>query len=126
MPGRGDSMNAHRPWWFGVAFLGFALGFIPLAARADEPRVTLLKTPHEGIQPQALTDDKGVVHLLFFKGDPKAGDLFYARRDAGAREFGRPIRVNSQAGSAIAVGTIRGGQLALGKNGRVHVAWNGS
>ena len=34
--------------------------------------------------------------------------------------------MNSQAGSAIAVGTIRGGQIALGRNGRVHVAWNGS
>jgi hypothetical protein len=36
------------------------------------------------------------------------------------------LRVNSQDGSAIAIGTIRGGQLAIGKNGRVHVAWNGS
>ncbi|MEO7649520.1 MAG: hypothetical protein ABIZ80_03565, partial [Bryobacteraceae bacterium] len=34
--------------------------------------------------------------------------------------------MNSQPGSAIAVGTIRGAQLALGRNGRVHVARNGS
>src|SRR4029453_1934112 len=37
-----------------------------------------------------------------------------------------PLRVNSQPGSAIATGTIRGGQLAVGKGGRIHVAWNGS
>src|SRR5262249_25527721 len=30
-----------------------------------------------------------------------------------------------QPGSAIAAGTIRGAQLALGKDGRVHVVWNG-
>jgi hypothetical protein len=36
------------------------------------------------------------------------------------------MRVNSQPGSAIAAGTIRGAQIALGKAGRVHVAWNGS
>jgi hypothetical protein len=34
--------------------------------------------------------------------------------------------VNSQPESAIAAGTIRGAQLAIGKAGRVHVAWNGS
>jgi len=34
--------------------------------------------------------------------------------------------VNSQPGSAIATGTIRGGQIAIGHSGRVHVTWNGS
>jgi hypothetical protein len=34
--------------------------------------------------------------------------------------------VNSQPGSAIAVGSIRGAQIALGRGGRLHVAWNGS
>ena len=88
--------------------------------------VVPVKTPNRGIQPQAMTDAKGNVHLLYFDGDPKAGNLMYVRRDAGKKEFAAAIKVNSQAGSAIAVGTIRGGQLALGKNGRVHVAWNGS
>ena len=40
--------------------------------------------------------------------------------------FSEPIRVNTHPRSAIAAGTIRGGQLALGRNGRVHVVWNGS
>ncbi|MFO1452701.1 MAG: hypothetical protein U1F61_31330 [Opitutaceae bacterium] len=34
--------------------------------------------------------------------------------------------MNRHPGSAIAVGTIRGAQLAVGRNGRVHVVWNGS
>jgi hypothetical protein len=102
-----------------------ALGFSDIAW-AQHKQVSLLKTPQHGIQPQAVVDGKGVVHLLFFKGDPKGGDLYYCRREPGTTEFSAPRRVNSQAGSAIAVGTIRGGQMALGKNGRVHVAWNGS
>jgi hypothetical protein len=71
-------------------------------------------------------DAKGVLHLIYFKGEPSAGDLFYLRREPAQDQFGKAIRVNSQPGSAIAVGTIRGGQLAVGKDGRVHVAWNGS
>ncbi|MGH7225642.1 MAG: hypothetical protein ACRELF_20690, partial [Gemmataceae bacterium] len=37
-----------------------------------------------------------------------------------------PLRVNSVQGSAIAIGNIRGAHLAVGKGGRVHVAWNSS
>jgi hypothetical protein len=93
---------------------------------AHDTPVALVKTPHGGIQPQAVVDGKGVAHLLCFKGEPMAGDLFYLRRETGKSEFSSPLKVNSQAGSAIAVGTIRGGHLAVGKNGRVHIAWNGS
>ena len=91
--------------------------------RGDE--VSLLRTPDGGIQPQALVDAKGTLHLIYFKGKAGAGDLYYVRREAGKDPFSDPMRVNSQPGSAIAVGTVRGGQIALGKAGRVHVAWNG-
>ncbi len=50
----------------------------------------------------------------------------YARSPDGGATFSPAILVNSQPGSAIAAGTIRGAELALGKAGRVHVAWNGS
>ncbi len=93
---------------------------------AGEKLVNVVKTPGNGIQPQAIIDAKGTIHLLSFTGDPKAGNLLYARRAPGELRFSAPLKVNSQDGSAIAVGSIRGGQLALGKNGRVHVAWNGS
>jgi hypothetical protein len=100
---------------------------------AAPPQLTRVRPPDGGIQPQAVSDARGVLHLIYFKGDPAAGDLFYVRqppgghrREAVVLDFSKPIRVNSQPGSAIAVGTIRGGQLALGKDGRVHVAWNGS
>ena len=52
--------------------------------------------------------------------------MFYVRRRADEHHFGHPLRVNSQPGSAVAAGTVRGGQLAIGKDGRIHVVWNGS
>jgi hypothetical protein len=88
--------------------------------------VKLLAAPEGGLQPQAAIDDRGVIHLVYFKGDPAGGDLFYARLEPGAERFSAPVRVNSQPGSAIAIGTIRGGQIAVGRGGRIHVAWNGS
>jgi hypothetical protein len=97
------------------------------ASAAD--RVTILRTTGAGIQPQAVIDAKGVIHLIDFRGKPAAGDLFYSRwgpRAGAGAGFSPSIQVNSQPGSAIALGTIRGGQIALGKGGRVHVAWNGS
>jgi hypothetical protein len=96
------------------------------AGDGGSPRVTLVKTPDGGIQPQAVVDDRGNIHLIDFKGDPAAGNLFYSRLDPGDQSFTSPVRVNSQPGSAIAMGTIRGGQVAVGKDGRVHVAWNGT
>ena len=84
------------------------------------------RVPDGGIQPEAAIDSRGVLHLLYFAGEAAGGDLFYVRSNDLGATFSTPIRVNSQPGSAIATGTIRGGQLALGRNGRIHVAWNGS
>lgn len=88
--------------------------------------VVFVRTPNEGIQPQAAIDQSGVLHLVYFKGDPKAGDLFYVRRASGEGNWTEPLPVNHQPGAAIAIGTIRGAQLSLGQGNRVHVVWNGS
>jgi hypothetical protein len=102
-----------------------AAGLLP-GASGPPRRVAVLRVPQGGIQPQVAVDGKGVVHMIYFAGDPAHGDLYYVRsRDAGS-SFSRPLQVNSQPGSAIAVGNIRGARLAIGRNGRVHVAWNGS
>jgi hypothetical protein len=96
-----------------------------LAELAAETKVILLRTPDEGIQPQAVADSTGTIHLIYYKGEAGGGDIFYVKKSAGAAEFSRPIQVNTSPKSAMAAGTIRGAQLALGRNGRVHVAWNG-
>lgn len=92
----------------------------------EQVRVRVIQTPSGGIQPQVAADSKGGLHLLYYKGDAGNGDLFYVARTATEKSFSEPLRVNSTPGSAIAAGTIRGGQIALGKDDRVHVAWNGS
>src|SRR5688500_16423638 len=87
--------------------------------------VLVIRTPEGGIQPQVTVDLAGTAHLVFYKGKDGAGDVFYATQKAKEKEFSKAIKVNSRPGSAIAAGTIRGAQLAVGKNNRVHVVWNG-
>jgi hypothetical protein len=105
---------------------GTQSGAAPVSAAKTPAKVMLLKTPNGGIQPQLKVDSRGVLHLIYFKGNPMAGDIFYVRREPGADTFSVPLRVNSQPRSAIATGTIRGAQIAIGQGNRVHVAWNGS
>jgi hypothetical protein len=88
--------------------------------------VSIEKLPEPGLQPQTIAAPDGTVHLLYLAGDPKSADVLYRKQRAGSTDWAAPLRVNSQPGSAIAIGTIRGAQFALGRAGRVHVAWNGS
>ena len=96
------------------------------AGVSDANAVALIRVPGNGIQPEAVIDARGTMHVLYFAGQPNAGDLFYVHSKDYGTTFSNPVRVNSQPGSAIATGTIRGGQIAIGRRGRVHVAWNGS
>lgn len=91
-----------------------------------EAAVRLMKTPNGGIQQQAVIDERGRLHLIYYVGEPFGGAIYYVRREAGEETFSTPIRINSQPSSAIAFGTMRGAHIAVGKKGRVHVAWNGS
>lgn len=92
---------------------------------AETAHVAVIRAPDGGIQPQAAVDDRGEIHLIYFKGEPEGGDIFYVHRKSGESDFSKPMRINTQSGSVTAMGTIRGAQLAPGKNGRVHVVWDG-
>jgi hypothetical protein len=103
------------------------LALSPLStARAAAPMVQAIRAPDGGVHPQVQTDSRGRVHLIYFKGDPKRGDIFYVRSYDGGEHFTPPICVNSQTQSAIIIGTIRGPHIAIGKGDRPHVAWMGS
>ena len=112
-----------KVWQLGLFFL-VCLSCFRLTA-SESRRVKLVRTPDGGIQPQAALDSQGVVHLIYYKGEAGKGDIFYVRQEPGQDTFSNPVRVNGRPGSAIAAGTIRGAQLAVGKSGRVHVAWDG-
>jgi len=116
-------MRIHRIFGFG-AVLTAVLLCVGEAVAAD--KVTILRVPDGGIQPQCVLDSKGVLHLIYFKGEAAAGDVFYVYSDDYGAKFSRPMPVNSKPGSVIALGNIRGAHLAIGKNRRVHVAFMGS
>ena len=85
--------------------------------------VTLLRLPEGGRLPSALVDDDGVVHVVYFQGEPRSGDLLYVKRAPGEADWSEPQYVNSQAETAVGIGPIDGGQVALGADGRLHVVW---
>lgn len=109
-----------------LANFSFVVSFALLNAFSAEAKVALVRTPNDGIQPQAAIDSNGTLHLIYYKGEAGGGDIFYVKKESGEADFSRPLEVNASPKSAIAAGTIRGAQLALGRNGRVHVAWNGT
>jgi hypothetical protein len=117
--GRSSTGFTRREFSIGLAAANVLYG------AADNQLVRVLSVPNNGIQPQiVVAEDR--VHLVYFAGDPKHGDILYARSDDFGRTFSPPVQVNSQPGSAIAIGAIRGAQISGGKGNRVHVAWNGS
>src|SRR5690242_11098168 len=109
-----------------LACAAASTSFVAKIAAGSRETVRMSRVPGGGLQPQVAIDGQGTLHLIYYAGDPQQGDLFYLKSTDGGTTFSRAIRVNSQPGSAIAVGTIRGAQLAVGKDRRVHVAWNGS
>ena len=116
--------------WISVAVMAAASSLLWAAtiprSSEDRPEVKIIRTPDGGIQPQVAVGRDGVVHLIYFKGPDNAGDIYYVRKGPRDGGFSKPIRVNSFPGSAIAIGSVRGAQIALGRRGRVHVSWLGS
>jgi len=100
---------------------------VPVApARGDQAAVTAARTPDGGLQPEVAVDEKNAVHLVYLKGDPAASDVYYVCSVDGGTTWSEPVRVNSERGSALALGTVRGAHLAIGTHGSLHVAWAGS
>jgi hypothetical protein len=114
---------ARAAWLVAAALMVTAPAKAPSAASDD---VHVVRVPDSGIQPEVAVDRTGMIHLVYLAGEPSAANVFYARSSDGGKTFSRAVRANSQDGSAIATGTIRGAQIALGPSGRVHIAWNGS
>jgi hypothetical protein len=108
------------------SFLLASANSVLLLGAGSAETVQLIKTPNGGLQPQAVVDSKGVIHLVYLYGAPAAADIGYVSKGPADERFSEPIRVNDHPGSAIAIGTVRGAHLAVGRSDRIHVAWNGS
>ena len=98
--------------------------FASLSGAPLDAAISVERLPDSGVQPQVISTGDAT-YLIYLTGDPKAADIVYRSR-VGRSDWSTPLRVNSQPGSAIAIGTIRGPQMAVGRGGRVHVVWNGS
>src|SRR6059058_10825 len=111
---KGSSMKSLLLVWLplGVALL---VGGNMVVSAASPGAVTLLRVPDGGLQPQAVLATDGTLHLIYLKGDPGASDVFYAKRERGRTNLSPAVRVNSRPGSAVAIGTVRGAQTALGR-----------
>src|SRR5687768_10532610 len=75
--------------------------------------VTLRRLPDGGLEPQVAIDAKGVLHLIYFTGQDKAGDIVHRTSTDAGKTFSPPKRVNSVPSSAMIIGAVRGPQLAL-------------
>lgn len=100
--------------------------FVLLLTAPMHAQVQVEALPESGIQPQAVTTGSGLVHVVYLKGDPKGCDIRHATQKAAGGRWSAPVTVNSVPRSAIAAGTIRGAQIALGKDDSLQVIWNGS
>ena len=113
-------MHRIRPSRFAPLALAALLG---VACAGPAPTVTVLRTPDGGALPQAAIDDAGTLHLIYYIGSMSSGDLFHVSRAPDATEWSAPQRVNSQPHSVQGLGPVDGGQLAIGTDGLLHVAW---
>ena len=97
------------------------LAFVLLAT----PPVAVVHLPDGCIQPQAAVAADGTVHVVYFRGPAEAANIYYSRILPGKSELTPAVQVNSIPGTAGAIGTVRAAQIAVGREGRVHIAWNG-
>ena len=109
-------------------FFPFLLVLISLGLSAAEPPagVEIRRVPERGIKPSVVADAGGGLHMIYFSGEPAAGDAFYAESRDGGATWSQSVRVNSQPGSVLGVSHARGPHIALGRGGRVHALWLGS
>jgi len=63
--------------------------------------LTLLRLPEGGRLPRAVVDDSGTVHVVYFQGEPRAGDLLSVSRAPDASDWPEPRYVNSEPESVV-------------------------
>src|SRR5437870_960921 len=89
-----------------------------LAAHAAE-RVQVVPTPNNGAVPDAEMAQDGVIHVAYVTGE----NAFYVASADNGKTFSAPLRINSQPDRVHPANLFRGPDLALGKDGQVHVVW---
>src|SRR3954470_1474253 len=68
--------------------IAFAFGVPSFGAKTrleleSSKRVRVKRLPSRGIQPQAVVDSAGALHVVYYSDDPRHGNLFYIRSTYG-------------------------------------------
>jgi hypothetical protein len=82
-------------------------------------RVKVIATPADGQVPDAEVDPGGTIHIAYVAGK----DAWYVKATDDGKISSAPLRINSEPGTVHPPNMFRGPDLALGKDGRVHVIW---
>jgi hypothetical protein len=94
------------------------LELTPGGASTAIPDVRVVHLPDEALVPDVMTDDAGILHMVYGLGD----DALYVRSADNGRTFSAPVKVNTEGKVTLKMGE-RGPKLALGKDGSIHVVW---
>ena len=120
-------MSRHTPTALRLFVLLTLLGAVQTAACGGTDPITVMRIPDGGRMPQAAIDRDGTTHLMYFRGAMSGGDLVYVSRAQDATAWSSPIRINSEPRSAIGMGPMDGGDMALAVDepsvGRLHAVW---
>lgn len=61
-----------------VSLLALAFANASFTIQTDDAqRLRVIRVPNGGIQPEVAVDSTGMVQIVYFKGEPGHGDLFY-------------------------------------------------
>ena len=88
-----------------------------LKVNAPATSIEAIKVPNNGVQPFAMTDKAGVIHMIYYRGT----DLYYVTRKNSTWSTEKQISGAREKGTIM--GPISTPKLAIGKNGRVHISW---
>src|SRR5262245_52527454 len=75
-------------------------------AQGSPSRVAVVRVPESGIQPRAVVDGDGLLHLVYFAGEAESGDLRYVTSKDGGKSFSKPLEVNPGGAKAVALGSV--------------------
>jgi hypothetical protein len=89
-----------------LVFLCAAAGLCVVALFAASetsrhPDISLVRVPNGGIQPQAVMNQSGTLHLLYYSGDPAGGNLYYVQSSDAGHTWSASLRVNSESGTRL-------------------------
>ena len=101
------------------------------ACTPSVPAVTELRVPDGGRMPQLAFDTNGVLHLMYFRGAMTGGNVYHVQRSPADVDWSAAARINSEDRSAIGMGPMDGGDMAIGYragDGRpmLHAVWFGT